>query len=96
MRGGLFLEGAPLFAVEVRSSGDYGAAAEKSMAQKRADYFAAGTLVVWDVDVLKEKVVRVFRATDATNPTIYKSTDYGEAEPALPGWRMHLKEVFES
>ena len=96
LRGGLFLEGAPLFAVEVRSSGDYGPAAEKSMAQKRADYFAAGTLVVWDVDVLKEKVVRVFRATDATNPTIYKSTDYGEAEPALPGWRMHLKEVFES
>jgi hypothetical protein len=32
------------------------------MAAKRADYFAAGTLVVWDVDVLREQVVRVYRA----------------------------------
>src|SRR3989440_13082906 len=39
-----FLEGAPVFAVEVRSEGDYGPAAEKKMAAKRADYFAAGTL----------------------------------------------------
>ena len=94
LRGGLFLEGAPVFAVEVRSSDDYGPAAEMNMAQKRADYFAAGTLVVWDVDVLREKVVRVFRASDPTNPTIYTPGDYGEAEPALPGWRMELTEVF--
>ncbi|HEY6247177.1 MAG TPA: Uma2 family endonuclease [Pyrinomonadaceae bacterium] len=96
LRGGLFLEGAPVFAVEVRSSDDYGPAAEKRMAQKRADYFAAGTLVVWDVDVLRAKVVRVFRANEPTNPRVYKSTDSGDAEPALPGWRMHLKEIFES
>ena len=38
-----FLEGAPVFAVEVRSEGDYGPAAEKKMAAKRADYFAAGS-----------------------------------------------------
>ena len=95
LRGGLFLEGAPVFAVEVRSSDDYGPAAEKKMAQKRADYFAAGTQVVWDVDVLREKVVRVFRASDPENPTIYKPADYGEAEPALPGWRMNLSELFE-
>src|SRR3954471_23834703 len=36
-----FFEGAPVFAVEVRSEGDYGPAAERAMAQKRADYFAA-------------------------------------------------------
>lgn len=59
LRGGKFLEGAPIFAVEVRSEDDYGPAAEVQMAAKRADYFAAGTLVVWDVDVLREKVVRV-------------------------------------
>jgi Uma2 family endonuclease len=94
LRGGLFLEGAPVFAVEVRSSDDYGPAAEKKMAQKRADYFAAGTLVVWDVDVLRERVVRVYRANEPMNPTIYKSKDHGEAEPALPGWRMNLREVF--
>jgi len=47
-----FLEGAPRFAVEVRSESDYGPAAERRLARKRDDYFAAGTLVVWDVDLL--------------------------------------------
>ena len=37
-----FYEGAPVFAVEVRSEGDYGPAAEEALAAKRADYFAAG------------------------------------------------------
>src|SRR5262245_35466845 len=35
-----FYQGAPVFAVEVRSEGDYGPAAEKEIAAKRADYFA--------------------------------------------------------
>src|SRR5438128_9205037 len=47
-----FIEGPPTFAVEVRSENDYGDAAEAEMAAKRADYFAAGTLVVWDGDPL--------------------------------------------
>lgn len=55
LRGGDFLAGAPVFAVEVRSKNDYGEAAELAMAQKRADYFACGTQVVWDVDALREK-----------------------------------------
>src|SRR5437667_6604283 len=42
-----FIKGAPIFAVEVRSEGDYGTAAEREIAAKRADYFAAGTQVVW-------------------------------------------------
>jgi Uma2 family endonuclease len=46
-----FAEGAPVFAVEVRSENDYGPAAERAMAEKHADYFACGTLVVWDVDL---------------------------------------------
>ena len=45
-----FIEGAPTFAVEVRSENDYGPAAEVALAEKREDYFAAGTTVVWDVD----------------------------------------------
>lgn len=94
LRGGLFLEGAPVFAVEVRSDEDYGPAAERHMAAKRADYFAAGTLVVWDVDVLREKVVRVYRATDPSNPTEYHSGDLADAEPALPGWTMAVDEIF--
>src|SRR6266545_651884 len=42
-----FLKGAPVFAAEVRSEGDYGPTAEKKMAAKRADYFLAGTEVIW-------------------------------------------------
>lgn len=45
-----FVKGPPKFASEVRSENYYGPAAEAEMAAKRADYFAAGTLVVWDVD----------------------------------------------
>ncbi|MBI3303918.1 MAG: Uma2 family endonuclease, partial [Deltaproteobacteria bacterium] len=47
-KGMKFFEGAPVFAAEVRSEGDYAPGGEKQMADKRADYFAAGTLVVWD------------------------------------------------
>ena len=93
LRGGLFLEGAPIFAVEVRSAEDYGPAAEKLMALKRADYFAAGALVVWDVDVLRKKVVRAFRASDPTEPIIFGSDEVANAEPALPGWTMALSEM---
>jgi len=93
LRGGLFLEGPPVFAVEVRSIDDYGPVAEKRMAEKRADYFAAGTLVVWDVDVLREKLVRVYRSSNDMDPTVYRSDEIAEAEPALSGWTMAVNDV---
>jgi Uma2 family endonuclease len=89
-----FFEGAPVFAVEVRSEGDYGPPAEKAMARKRADYFAAGTQVVWDVDLLNETTVRVFRASDPQHPTVYRRGETAEAEPALPGWTMPVDDLF--
>lgn len=95
LRGGLFLEGAPVFAVEVRSEEDYGPAAERKMAAKRADYFAAGTFVVWDVDVLREKVVKVYRATDPENATVYRTGQIAEAEPALSDWTLPVDQILE-
>lgn len=92
--GGKFLQGAPVLAVEVRSAGDYGAQAEQNMAAKRKDYFAAGTLVVWDVDVLKMEVIRVYRANDPDRPMLYRRGDIAEAEPAVPGWRMPVDDLF--
>jgi Uma2 family endonuclease len=89
-----FVEGAPVFAVEVRSENDYGPGAEEALARKRADYFAAGTLVVWDVDLLGEDVVRVHRAS-SPEITIYRRGQVAEAEPAVPGWRMAVDELFE-
>jgi Uma2 family endonuclease len=90
-----FPEGAPIFAVEVRSEHDYGPAAERAMQAKRADYFACGTLVVWDVDLLSADVIKVYRASDPEHPTIYRRGDMAEAEPAAPGWRMPVNDLFE-
>jgi Uma2 family endonuclease len=92
---GKFLEGAPVFAVEVRSEGDYGPTAEKKMAAKRADYFAAGTRVVWDVDVLRDEQVRVFTAEAPDEPRVHGRGSRVDAEPSLPGWSMALDDLFE-
>jgi len=91
-----FAEGAPIFAVEVRSENDDGPAAERAMQEKRNDYFACGTLVVWDVDLLSEDVVKVYRASAPDNPTIYRRGEIADAEPAVPGWRMPVDDLFES
>lgn len=90
-----FLNGAPVFAAEIRSENDYGRAAEDAMERKRADYFAAGTVVVWDVDLLGEDVVRVYRSDDPNVPTIYRRGETAEAEPAVKGWTMPVDELFE-
>lgn len=90
-----FAHGAPEFAVEIRSKSDYGPTAEREMADKRADYFAAGTLVVWDVDLKGEEIIRVYRATSPHQPTIYRRGEVAEAEPAVSGWTMPVDEIFE-
>ena len=89
-----FLEGAPIFAVEVRSENDYGPAAERAMQDKRADYFACGTLVVWDVDLQSADVIKSYKASDPANPVIFRRGDMADAEPAVPGWRMAVDELF--
>jgi Uma2 family endonuclease len=63
------------------------------MADKRADYFAAGTLVVWDVDPEAE-VIHAYRATDPARPTIFTRGRQADAEPILPGWRVDVDRVF--
>ncbi len=92
-----FVEGSPDFAVEVRNENDYGPAAERAMAAKCADYFAAGTRVVWDVDLQGNDVVRVFRDGHADRPAvIYRRGQTAEAEPAVPGWTMPVDDLFEA
>jgi Uma2 family endonuclease len=88
-----FPEGAPILAVEVRSPADYGPLAERRMADKRADYFTAGTQVVWDVD-LEAAIVRVHRAASPEAPVVFSRGEYADAEPALPGWSMPVDDLF--
>jgi Uma2 family endonuclease len=88
-----FIEGAPTFAAEVRSENDYGPAAESEMADKRTDYFAAGTQVVWDVDPLAQ-CIHVYKASSPAQPVTYRRGDLAEAEPAVPGWRVAVDWIF--
>ncbi|MGO9462706.1 MAG: Uma2 family endonuclease [Isosphaeraceae bacterium] len=88
-----FIEGAPTCAVEVRSGSDFGPAAEAEMADKRADYFQAGTVVVWDVDPIAE-CVHVYRAGDPEHAVTYRRGDTAEAEPAVPGWSVAVDWIF--
>ena len=90
-----FLSQAPDFAAEVRSEGDYGPAQEKEIATKRADYFAAGTKVVWDVDLLGDEVVRKYAAAVPDRPTIFRRGEEAEAEPAVPGWKFPVDELYD-
>jgi Uma2 family endonuclease len=90
-----FVPQPPAFAAEVRSKGDYGPRAEREMAQKRADYFAAGTQVVWDVDLLDEAVVRKYLPDSPTTPAaVFRRGEVADAEPAVPGWRMPVDQLF--
>ncbi|NET58723.1 MAG: Uma2 family endonuclease [Symploca sp. SIO2E6] len=91
---GKFLEGAPILAVEVRSENDYGDTAEQEIAKKRLDYFDAGTLVVWDVDVIRGELVKVYRSSTPFHPQVYQRGEIAEAEPALPGWRIEVEQLF--
>ena len=89
-----FVQGPPTFAVEVRSKDGYGPAAEKAMAAKRADYFAAGTKVVWDVDI-KAECVNVYTLHSPATKKTFQRGQIADAEPALSGWRVPVDKIFE-
>lgn len=89
-----FLEGAPAFAVEVRSEGDYGRPAVQELAEKRRDYFAAGTLCVWDVDMLSPDVIKAYHADRPSNPVIFRRGDIADAGQAVSGWSMPVDDLF--
>jgi Uma2 family endonuclease len=88
-----FVAGPPTFAVEVRSKGDYGDAADATLAAKRADYFEAGTQVVWDVDP-RAKLISAYRAAAPGQPNVFGSGEAADAEPAVPGWRLRVDTLF--
>jgi Uma2 family endonuclease len=88
-----FHAGAPTFAVEVRSENDYTPKAEREIAAKRDDYFLAGTLVVWDVDPVGGTITS-YKTANPSSSVVFRRGDLADAEPALPGWRVKVDEVF--
>ena len=88
-----FIDGPPTFAVEVRRETDYTNRAEREIVAKRADYFEAGTLAVWDVDPIA-KTVTSYRHEAPTSGRVFRETDLANAEPALPGWQLAVSSLF--
>ena len=64
------------------------------MTRKRADYFAAGTLAVWDVDVLRDEVIRCYRADDPGVSRVFHRGEIANAEPALTEGSMPVDDLF--
>lgn len=93
MRSGYYF-GAPVFAIEVRNGLDYSNDSYGRMFAKTKDYFSAGTQVVWDVDVLVDGVVWVYRKDNPDKPVVYRRGEKAEAEPALLEWSMPVDDLF--
>jgi Uma2 family endonuclease len=88
-----FLVGPPVFAVEVRSESDYGVPADLARAAKRADYFEAGTLVVWDVDPIADRILK-YRSDAPEQPEVFIRGQVADAEPAVPNWTIAVDSIF--
>jgi Uma2 family endonuclease len=88
-----FLVGPPTFAVEVRSENDFGDAADSARAAKRADYFEAGTLVVWDVDPIADRILK-YRCDAPDQPELFVRGQVADALPAVPNWTVAVDAVF--
>ena len=78
----------------MRSRIDYGRRAEAAITQKIADYLAAGTLVVWDVDLLNEEVVAKYTLQNPTEPQVFRRGEIADANPAVSGWSMPVDALF--
>ncbi len=79
----------PKLVVEVRSSSN----TRRGEAVKRAQYFAHGTQIVWDVDEEKE-VIYVYRADVPNQPQRYGIDDIIDCEPILRGWQRRVADIF--
>jgi hypothetical protein len=47
------------------------------------------------VDVLRENLIRAYRANDPEHPAVYRRGETADAEPAVPGWRFPVDELFD-
>jgi Uma2 family endonuclease len=78
---------APDLAVEVLSESN----TPGEMLRKRRDYFAAGTRLVWQID-LDARTAEVFTAP--TNPTVVSESECLEGGDVLPGLSLPLAQLF--
>jgi len=83
-----FIEGAPTLAVEVISPGD-----EWSKVEEKVQlYLAQGTLAVW----LVEPQAQTVTVRTSSEARVYDKGSTLPGEPALPGFKLSLKEIFSA
>jgi hypothetical protein len=41
-----------------------------------------------------EDVIKSYKASDPENPVIFRRGEIADAEPAVPGWRIAVDELF--
>jgi Uma2 family endonuclease len=85
--GRVWIEGGPDLAVEVRSPHDR----QREIDERVADYFAAGTTLVWVVDPATRTIV--VHTPDAPDRTLTEA-DVLDVGDVLPGFRVAVREVF--
>jgi hypothetical protein len=49
---------------------------------------------MWDVDLQSEDVIKSYKTSDPYRPVIFRRGEVADAEPAVPGWRMAVDELF--
>jgi Uma2 family endonuclease len=84
----ILLLSCPELVIESRSPSNR----RRQEAQKRAQYFAHGTEIVWDVDE-ENAVIYVYQAATPTKPTRYGKADAITCA-LLPGWRRQVADIF--
>jgi Uma2 family endonuclease len=88
-----FLNGTPVFAVEVRSENDNGVMADAARASKRADYFEAGTRIVWDVDPVNDRILK-YGSDAPDSPVMFVRGETADAEPTVPNRTIAVDAIF--
>ncbi len=83
-----FADGAPALAVEVVSPGN----TRREMEEKRAEYFAAGSELVWIVSP-ETQTVEIATGSDAV--TTLGRDDLLTAEPVLPGFSVRIGDLLD-
>ena len=65
---------------------------QSNAARERADYFEAGTRVVWDVDP-QAGVIRSYSQESPDHPKVFELGQEADAEPPVHGWRMPVDRI---
>lgn len=84
----ILLVGAPELVIESRSPSNR----RRQERLKRAQYFANGTAVVWDVDE-RNRVIYVYRADAPNSPVRYNEDDEIPCD-FIPNWRRKVADIF--